>query len=160
MDCTRVRELLPEFGDGRLGAGQVRPIEEHVTACAACGRELAVLRGTWDLLKAYPPIEADVAGAVQRRIRNPFARALRILAPLAAAAAILIVATAVFLSPPGGATDSVEVEVGKLAPEDRALLTELAKDEDRELIENLELLRALEFVGADQLSADHPFNGH
>lgn len=160
MDCTRARELLPEYGDGRLGSVQASALREHLEGCIDCRRQEALLEGTWNLLRHYPEISADLLTAVRRRTRGPIVRILRIAAPIVAAAAVLLVIFFVAGSTPSVVTDdTVNLEIGQMPEEDRALLLELA--ENRELIENMELLRSLELIGADRLTEDKdPFNGH
>lgn len=164
MDCKRVRELLPEYADGRLDSGWSGSLVDHLSGCASCGRELTALRETWRMLLAYRPIEAELAARVKRRIHGPFARFIRIAAPLAAAAAVLVVIAIIVHSPPTSDMDAVVArEWRKMSEEDRSLLRELARDEDRELAENMEWIEALELLAGDRWAegAD-PFsrNGH
>lgn len=113
MSCERFRET----GD-----------KTHLASCADCR--------TWELLRAYPPIEPS-AGFFRGVRRKLAPRILKFTAPLAAAAAVLLVAVVLTLHPAPPAGPSA-------AP---------ATDEERELVENLEilenyeLLRALEFAG-------------
>ena len=97
----------------------------HLAFCADCR--------TWELLREYPGIVPSQG--FFRGVRHKLApRILRFVAPFAAAAALLLVAVVLTLHP---APPSV--------PQ--------ATDEERELVENLEilqdyeLLRALELVG-------------
>jgi len=156
MDCKRVRELMAEYVDGRLGAAAAGPLRAHVEECSACRREQALLEGTWNLLLQYPEIEADVLARVRRKIHNPWSRFLRVAGSVAAAAAVLL-AVVVFVS---GPADPVAAEVSKLAPADRELLDELAKPENRDLLENMDVIKALEMLGADRAEGRDPWNGH
>jgi anti-sigma factor RsiW len=160
-ECTRTREALPEYSDGRLGSVRAGEVRAHLDRCADCRREEALLQGTWNVLENYPEINADLLTPVRRKVRGPWVRFLKIAAPVAAAAAVLLAVFLVVDSTPKPAPEAVQVQVEleKMSPEDRSLLIELAKDENKELIENMELLRSLELLGAEKLGED-PFNGH
>jgi len=89
---------MASYLDGRLDAGRVGAVEEHLAVCAGCRRAAAELRG---LLSApatvMPPagFEARAArvAAPARRREGPWRRAARISA---VAAAVLVVAWAGF----------------------------------------------------------------
>lgn len=96
----------------------------HLAGCAECR--------TWEALRAYPEIAPS--GDFFRGIRRKLApRVLRFAAPIAAAAAVLLLAVVLTLHPAPPAAPQVT-------------------DEERELVENLEilqdyeLLRSLEFI--------------
>ena len=100
----------------------------HLASCADCR--------IWDALRAYPAIEPSPG--FFRGVRRKLApRILAFTAPFAAAAAVLLVAVVLTLhpAPPAGPAGTP------------------ATDEERELVENLEilqnyeLLRSLEFTG-------------
>lgn len=44
MDCNRVRDLISEYVDGMLTGHTVEAIEAHVSGCAECAKEVAVLK--------------------------------------------------------------------------------------------------------------------
>ena len=102
----------------------------HLRACAECR--------TWEALKAYPELAAspDFYRGVRRKLAP---RVLRFAAPLAAAAAALLMAVVLTRHP---------------APPSR--IVPQVSEEERELVENLEilqnyeLLRALEFIGEEE----------
>ncbi|MBL8840021.1 MAG: zf-HC2 domain-containing protein [Planctomycetes bacterium] len=50
MECDRFTELLPELLAGELPVATAAEAEAHARACAACGRELADHRRSWQLL--------------------------------------------------------------------------------------------------------------
>lgn len=99
----------------------------HLASCAECR--------TWEALKAYPEIRpsAEFGRGLRRKLAP---RILRFAAPLAAAAAALLMAIVLTRHP---------------APP--AIVAPQATDEERELVENLEILQnyellsALEFIG-------------
>ena len=65
-DCgnAEVRDLLPDLGNGSMGAGDRAAVEAHVAACAACAAELALLRAARSALHAAPAVD------VQRIVRS------------------------------------------------------------------------------------------
>jgi len=100
----------------------------HEAACSGC-REFA---RSWELLREYPPVQPPTG--FLRSIRRKLApRILRFAAAVSAAAAVLLVAVVLWHTP--------------------AAKPDLVTDEERELVENLdllqnyELLRTLELVG-------------
>jgi hypothetical protein len=56
MSCNEARERLVALADGELDATEAAVCREHVARCAACARELASHRRTWELLGS---IESD-----------------------------------------------------------------------------------------------------
>jgi len=64
MDCTNVevRDLLPEYAAGRLGAAEHERVERHLTGCAECADELSLIRAAARALGAAPAV--DVARIV------------------------------------------------------------------------------------------------
>src|SRR5262245_32401770 len=103
----------------------------HAAQCADC-REFD---RSWDLLREYPAIEpsAGFFRSMRRRLQPAI---LRFAAPLAAAAAALLIA--LFLThpstPPAPPTPAVTEEERELV-------------ENLDLLQNYELLRTLEMVG-------------
>ena len=65
--CERVRETLPEWARGQLGAGEDRAVEAHLTGCDECRAEAELIR----LLAAAPP---SVPEGLAARIRLGVAR--------------------------------------------------------------------------------------
>jgi hypothetical protein len=114
VDCEAVRQAHPqEIPGGR----------EHVAACPEC----RAFAASWDLLREYPPI-AEPPGFLRAVRRKLAPRILRFAAPLAAAAAVLLLSIVMLLQP----------EKAKSAP--------AMTDEERELVENLELLENYELL--------------
>lgn len=152
MDCKRTRDLIPELVDGRLAGADVAPVRQHLAYCAECRKEHDIQAGTWKLLLEHKPVKADLLPGLRRRLKA--ARIVRLVAPLAAAAAVLLVVVSLLLSPPtGGGDRELQAEIEKLSAEDQALLFDLARPGNRELAEeDIELLGALEVVGAEHVS--------
>lgn len=68
-DCTNleVRELLPEYVHGRLGALEIKWVETHVASCAECANELSLLRSVREAYARVPAVNvARIAGALPR----------------------------------------------------------------------------------------------
>jgi hypothetical protein len=123
VDCTAVRQVHPlEIPGGR----------EHVAACPEC----RAFAASWELLREYPSIaeSPDFFRGVRRKL---LPRILRFAAPIAAAAAVLLLSVVLFLQPaPGKAAGP------------------LMTDEERELVENLEILENYELLQTLELVVD------
>ena len=105
----------------------------HAAACPDC----AAFARAWELLRAYPAIAPSASFFSDiRRKRAP--SILRFAAPLTAAAAGLLIAVALSLNAPP-ATDPGTLD--GITDEERELV------ENLDLLQNYELARSLEFVG-------------
>jgi hypothetical protein len=106
----------------------------HAASCADC-REFA---RAWELLKDYPAIEASTG--FFRAIRRKLApRILRFAAALSAAAAAVLVAVVLWHTP--------------------AAKPEIVTDEERELVENLDLLQNYELLKTLELVGENGSSG-
>ncbi len=102
MRCERIKEWMGEHLDGCLDADRTREMNEHLTGCDACRRELEELRQTVALLRDMPAVmpPADLIPSVHRRLaqqpESPVLIFWRVLSlpqtRVAAAAALLIMA--------------------------------------------------------------------
>ncbi|HEV2945807.1 MAG TPA: zf-HC2 domain-containing protein [Gemmataceae bacterium] len=99
MNCTQVRQLLPEFAYHDLHAGQLEPMKEHLSRCQACVNELASLQELERMLDGVspPPVNVNVsllfhqAREIQSRQMRRWRRAALALAGLAAAVLFVLV---------------------------------------------------------------------
>jgi hypothetical protein len=122
MSCKEYREGHPATSEDARA---------HVAGCAEC----RAFASSWDLLGAYPAIEPSAG--FYRSIRRKLAPAiLRFAAPIAAAAAALLVAVLLTHTP-----DAVKPAGPVVTEEERELV------ENLDLIQNYDLLRTLELVG-------------
>ncbi|MBN2124937.1 MAG: zf-HC2 domain-containing protein [Deltaproteobacteria bacterium] len=73
MECVRVKELLSEYLDGRLGPEITEPLEEHLSSCPECAGELAslrrLIRGLGSMEPVRPP--ADFLEQIHGRLEEP-----------------------------------------------------------------------------------------
>ena len=98
MTCDAAQLLIEEDLDGTLSAEQAAALHAHLRECPECARAREDLRRI-DAALARPsesPVgdaawEAMVAQAASRAAPPPFARGLRLVVPLAAAAALVLV---------------------------------------------------------------------
>ena len=127
MSCKEYREGHPAAGEAARA---------HLAGCADC----RAFASSWDLLSVYPAYPAYPAiepSGFYRSIRRKLAPAiLRFAAPLAAAAAALLVAILLTHTPEAGKPTGPVV-----TDEERELV------ENLDLIQNYDLLRTLELVG-------------
>jgi len=144
------REDLSAFLDGELPSQRAAEVEALIRSdprWAAAQRELKALDAALDGC-TVPPAPADLAGRIIRRSRKlgrprPLVIPLvRWIAPVAAAAAAVILATVLVLPHDGGRSPG-----GPLADvpkADRFVVENLSFFRDYEVIENLETLQAIE----------------
>lgn len=65
-DCTNIdiRELLPEFLHGKLGADARASVERHLSRCAECQAELELIAAARSMIKSGTGQAVDVASIV------------------------------------------------------------------------------------------------
>jgi hypothetical protein len=144
--CAEVRELLPDHAAGRLGSVPARLVREHVSACAECAEELALISL---LLDAAPSVPGGLSDRVVRAVttrRRPAHRPWWGLSAAAAAAVALgigIRSDQGGVPAPAGTDFASEFEEGEFFVSDDAMLAgapsldELTDDELAELLEEL-----------------------
>ena len=94
------KEKLSALHDGDLAAAEKVEVEKHLSECAECRSELSDIRSASEAVRglAPRPVPASVADTVAREIRHERGKVLdffRFAAPLATAAAVVIVAVTV-----------------------------------------------------------------
>jgi hypothetical protein len=125
MSCNECREELSATSEAALA---------HLASCADC----RAFARSWELLREYPAIEPS-AGFFQGICRKRAPGILRFAAPLAAAAAALLIA--ILIIPHTSAPIQV---VDRITDEERELV------ENLDLLENYDLVRTLEWVGEEE----------
>lgn len=101
MSCN-YHHKLTAYQLGELRGPVGARLEEHLTSCTACRRQLAALQATADLLPPMPLRDAPAAtwGRVQARLtprRSPVATRVRRWTPVFAAMVVLLVVAAALL---------------------------------------------------------------
>jgi anti-sigma factor RsiW len=112
MRCEDADALIDAFVEAALEAPERRALEEHVGACARCGRALAASRRLSAALAALPASSPSAAADARARaaVDEEIAwarwrtRTRRVVAGLAAAAAVVVVAFAAFVAAPAAAS--------------------------------------------------------
>jgi len=101
MKCEGARDLLSALVDDALDPAGASAVREHLDACEACRRRHAELEAVVHLVREIPaPRMPDglAADVVSRLSRRSIPAPIRWLAPLAAAACLLLVVKFGFLS--------------------------------------------------------------
>jgi anti-sigma factor RsiW len=112
MDCTNAQTLLDGYLDGELDPVRNLEIEDHLQGCARCSRSYSdrkVIRRGLKTESLYFKAPADLQNRIQRSVRKA-ARAeapagwlswpwLRVAAPLAAAALVVLMLVPIFGGP-------------------------------------------------------------
>ena len=126
MTCEQVRQMHPDLS---------QEARSHLAGCSEC----RAFVDAWEMLREAPEIapNADFLQGVRRKLSPPI---LRFAGPLAAVAAVLLVAVVLFLrsEPPTGPS------------------TAGVTDEERELVEHLEVLQNYELLSTLELLNETP----
>jgi anti-sigma factor RsiW len=86
-DCTNadVRDLLPGYAHGTLGAAERARVESHLAGCADCAAELSLIRAARRALAPAPAVDvARIVAALPMAPARPAAGAEPGVTPLAA----------------------------------------------------------------------------
>ncbi len=103
MKCEEVKRFAHAFIDGEFDAGERVLIEDHLTECEECRRDLhalAIFRKALVRKLGPPRLGAESRERITQRVRDELHRAHRRLhftVPAAAAASLLVVLSALFL---------------------------------------------------------------
>jgi anti-sigma factor RsiW len=91
-DCPNgaLRDLLPDLVHGRLSPAARRELEAHVSSCADCGQELALLRGLRASMARAPQVDPARISAAIPTYRAPMRRSWGGWRAAAAIAAIAV----------------------------------------------------------------------
>lgn len=136
-------DLLP-YLDRRLDADAAARVEAHLASCPDCRREADRLRQTWKLLGYLPgrnvspqlPARVLEAARLQLEVERRWTHKLRRHLPIiASAAVVLLVFGVTMLLGPSRIVSEYERE-----------LASLASDEDRAVVQNLDLYENLDAV--------------
>lgn len=96
MSCDAIRERYHDLLDGELAAGEERELRAHLETCASCRESFEALAAVVDVIREIPAPEPppDLARTVLSRLpQKPRFGRLLWLAPLAAAAGLLLLAS-------------------------------------------------------------------
>jgi anti-sigma factor RsiW len=149
MDCGRIKEELLAYLDGELGENQAARVRKHLDLCPACKLQSSQLEAAGTVLDAIPEIEPaqDFTARTLKRAMNTQVepavsrlRLIRRLAPVAAAAAVLIALTLWLVVPSG------PISIEDLSPVEKEIVQNMEVLENLEILENLEVLSDLELL--------------
>ena len=114
MTCSEIESRLPAYLDGLLPPEEKDRIEGHISTCARCGRALADLKKTAEILRNLEAVEAPpfFEEKIMARVREEAGRKrgillrllypLHIKIPIQAMAMVLIAVAAVYVFQAGG----------------------------------------------------------
>jgi predicted anti-sigma-YlaC factor YlaD len=114
MTCETARPLLPLHPDPGERPEVRDAVADHLRACPACADAWRRLQASWEALGTWDDVAPapGFADAVHARVRAS-ARRRRHWAPMAAAAAVLLAVTSLFLVPtvtaPGLSSTDIEI---------------------------------------------------
>lgn len=98
ISCLQTRGLVPLYVDGELAAAEVLEVEAHLTDCGECRSEFERLRDVVDAVRGSSPLYDAPAGSYERVERLVSTHDSRAWLPIAAAAAVLLVVLASWIS--------------------------------------------------------------
>ena len=75
MRCQEVKNKLERYGDNALSGDERKAIEEHLSVCAGCRKELEVLKSIDSVgkIKFYPEPQPEYWKQLTRSVRNRIA---------------------------------------------------------------------------------------
>ena len=156
-DCLNVeiRELLPEYLGGTLPASRRAEVDAHLSGCADCADELAVLQLVREAYAEAPAVNVKaIVAALPRKSARPAIRSWRRSQAMQIAAAVsfialggisLAVARSFFNGTPSTVTTDTLVTANADAPAISFAggVSDLADDDLEALLSSLETIEAL-----------------
>src|SRR5512138_3324574 len=132
--CQDIEHLLSLYAEGILTDAEKRAVEEHLTDCAACRKELAYLQKAGQLVDRLSPVEAPpwFEQKIMARVRKEAAKKnsakkwfypLRFKIPLQIAATLVIAVLAVYIYRSG------DVQVKAILPGAQKAVEEVKKEQ-------------------------------
>lgn len=132
--CQDIEPLLSLYAEGILADAEKRAVEEHLTDCAACRKELAYLQKAGQLVDRLSPVEAPpwFEQKIMARVRKEAQKKnsarkwfypLRFKIPLQIAATLVIVVLAVYIYRSG------DEQVKAILPGAQKALEEVKKEQ-------------------------------
>ncbi len=149
MECDKARKELVAYLDGELGAGAAAEMQGHLERCPACKLEaekLSTIGAALDSIADVEPSPEFTDRAMQRAMSAPELapvprlRLLRRLAPVAAAAAVILTVTLWALMSAGPQS------IANLPPAEQEIVRNMEILENLELLEDMELLDNLDLL--------------
>lgn len=156
-NCAKIKENLTAYLDGQIAPYVRGLIEEHLSKCGVCQKELEALRKTWKLLDHYPQlsVSASYKENFYRRLNKPKQpiQLKRWLYPVAAAAAVLlaIALTLVFTNEPPKPAGPSSPPSEITTPADIAIAENITAEE-AEVIVSMNVLEELSEFGENDLA--------
>jgi hypothetical protein len=100
IDCPNgdIRDLLPDFVHGRLGAVERERVEAHVATCEPCQDEVSLLRDLRATMRRVPAVDANAIAAAIPPYRVPVRRTWTSWRAAAAIATIAIGGTSIAIA--------------------------------------------------------------
>ena len=152
MICEWLKDDLLDSIDGELEASRVLILKKHLEDCDTCRREYEKIRHAWKALDAWEDLMPP--GHLQKNILRSinFRRKTQWAYGIVSAAAVLLIITGVAFFYRG--TDSKKYQ--ELSADNKStaiqLHTDISKENEHDIIANLQLLREKEFYDSlDQL---------
>jgi len=59
MECKDIKNLIPDFLSGNLGAQVTQEVLEHVSDCQDCNHELSLYKRSWEALDSWEDVEPE-----------------------------------------------------------------------------------------------------
>lgn len=170
MSCKDHENNLLPFLDGRLDSKAAAEVEAHLRSCAACRKDVSQMRQTWKLLGYLPgrnvsaqlPARLLEAARVQLEIERRWTHKLRRHLPIiASAAVVLLVFGVTMLLGPSQLASDYDRELAKLSSEEeRAVVQNLDLYENLDTVQNIDVLeddQVVEYLDLVSSMSDEDF---
>lgn len=157
-NCTKIREHLTAYLDGQIDPYVKGIIEEHLSKCGACRKELDALSKTWKLLDYYPQL--SVSASYKENFYNRLNKSKqpiqlkRWLYPVAAAAAVLLAVTLtlVFTNEPLQPAGPSSTPTPEITTPAEIAIAENITAEEAEVVVSMTVLEELSEFGENDLA--------
>ncbi len=157
MKCDEIKNKLADLTEGLLEEREARDIRAHLAGCADCAKELQAIENAWDMVGALDAEEPEPGYVSRFWIRlahqEPWYRtwaktlrpvfSIRILAPVASLAVVLIIAGMLHLAPTSAPRTAVPAQGSQVAQVSGVRTTDQVSVE---LVENLDMLEDLDML--------------
>jgi hypothetical protein len=159
MNCSAVKKLISPYLDGRLDVEEYEELQDHVSSCPACEKDVRAYRRSWEMLGQWGDIQPE-PGYVARfwtAVSNQvpwYKKMLEVLRPgffpqrlsPAFIAVMILIVTGIFSLRAYWQAQESEQFLACLSEDEWELVENIELAEDFELIEDMDFFEDMEII--------------